>query len=173
MGRRFVMLGRTAASALLSIALVVTVMVVGRGQTQVVHADSWGSWLCQWSVYGYPIPGGSLSARGCARTWDCGGCPTHLWQTWSDTQVSYVVYETYTYVASLDSCNGGAGWSFWGSTSNYSYNTSDGTSGNPLQTGYSDCPPGGDHRYRVDTSNYELPSSVSTQWYGSGGTVYF
>lgn len=167
------MLKRVGLACSLAGAIVVAMAALGGG-IKPAHADGWGTWQCQWSIYGYPIPGGSLSARGCARVWLCGtGCNTYLWQSWSDTQVSYVVYETYTYVASLDSCNGGAGWSFWGSTSNYSYNTSDGTSGNPLQTGYTDCPSGSDHRYRVDTSNYELQSSASTQWYGSAGTVYF
>ncbi len=129
---------------------------------------AWTPWSCQWAVLNYPVTGGYLNGRGCARWWD--GAELQ-WLIWADTYVPTSATIT-TYVYGYDSCNGGASWTYRMSTWHIDYNAGYGTSGNPVQGSYANCAPGSNHKYRTDSGHFRQATSGSSSE-GTWGMVIF
>ncbi len=124
----------------------------------------WGPWSCQWTFSGYPVSGGTLSARGCASWWIGSG---FYWEVWSDTYVP-TSYAIQTYVEGSDRC-GSSSWKVQMTGIRTVYNTNYGTS--PVAVGaYQNCTSG--HDYRVYSCNWRKRYSTS-YWEGPCGAVYY
>lgn len=112
-----------------------------------------------------------MTARGCQQVYQ--SVTVAAFEVWSDSYPGLYMYQLYTFVEGLDTCNGGASWAVDMSTQHYDgIEVNYGTSGAPVLGSYNNCFQGGSHVYRVMTSNYAKWSSAS-QWEGSSGFVNF
>lgn len=133
------------------------------------HAQSgWSSWSCQWTVSNVPVPGGVLSGRGCAQWWTASGPPS--WRIWGDTYAPYSA-EIRTRIRGYDGCGYNEPTTFRMEGYAVFYNTTYGTSGNPVQGSAYNCTTG-PHRYKVEgyhTITTPPPPSNAGSW----GVVYW
>jgi hypothetical protein len=157
------MLGRKAWASVAAVAVLAGV-VFGLGGPRPGPAEAhYGSWFCQWAVTNYPVSGGYLHGRGCARWWDHAELK---WQVWADTYVPQSRY-IWTYVAGYDRC-GTNPFKLQMQGSTYYFDTTYGTSG-PAYTGaYQNC--AGGHDYRENTSHWRQ-RNINYSWEGRDGVV--
>lgn len=125
---------------------------------------SWSAWSCQYTISGYPVTGGTLSARGCASWWQ--GSPLQ-WAVWSDTYVPYS-YSILSYAEGSDRC-GASSWTTQMADYGFWFNSTYGNSPAPVGP-FQNC--GGSHDYKVYTCNWRKQYSSSPSQ-GTCGAVYY
>jgi hypothetical protein len=127
---------------------------------------AWTPWNCQ-NVPNQPVPGGTLTGRGCAQWTDDS---SFLWAVGGDTRGPYA-YQIITYATGYDRCYPSDPWTERMSTNATYYNTTYGTA--LRSTGYYfDCGQGASHSYQNFSEHYWQHTSSSQVYLTDGAALW-